>query len=162
MTDDARTPLIRIEPSGVDDAGEILTLQRAAFVAEALPYDSVRHPALLQSLDELVAELATWTAVKAVLGSRLVGTVRTVVQRDALHVRRLATVPDLQGRGIARALLRHVEVTAPSAVRRFVLNTGDLNDAALRLYQHIGYTRTHREVVDERLTLVHLEKVRRP
>jgi hypothetical protein len=36
------------------------------------------------------------------------------------------------------------------------------DDAALRLYQHIGYTRTHREVVDERLTLVHLEKVRRP
>ena len=35
-----------------DDAGEVLTLQRAAFVQEALIYRSVDMPPLTQTLDE--------------------------------------------------------------------------------------------------------------
>ena len=161
VTDGGQRAEPAIGAAGPDDAGEILTLQRAAFIAEALPYGTLQHPALLQSLEDLRAELVTVTALAAVLDGRLVGSVRTLVEGDAVHVRRLAVVPDLQGRGIARALLAHVEATAPASVHRFVLNTGHLNAPALRLYGHLGYVETRREVVDDVLTLVHLE-LRRP
>lgn len=39
------------------DAGEVLTLQRAAYVTEAQLYNDAFLPALTQTLDELVAEI---------------------------------------------------------------------------------------------------------
>ena len=44
---------VRIAPATAEDAGELLTLQRAAYVTEAQVYDDLRLPALVQTLDEL-------------------------------------------------------------------------------------------------------------
>jgi hypothetical protein len=52
MTDE-----LSIEPMRASDAGEILTVQRAAFVSEAIIYGDARMPPLVQTLDELKAEL---------------------------------------------------------------------------------------------------------
>ena len=46
-------------PLGHDDAGEVLTLQRAAYVAEARAHGDFDLPPLTQSLAELLAELAS-------------------------------------------------------------------------------------------------------
>ena len=52
MTD---APVIRdIRP---EDAGEVLTIQRAAFASEALIYGDPDMPPLTQTLEELEAEL---------------------------------------------------------------------------------------------------------
>ncbi|RBY80421.1 GNAT family N-acetyltransferase [Blastococcus sp. TF02-09] len=51
-------------------AGELLTLQRAAYVTEAQLYDDARLPALVQTLDELRAELVRCLVAQA--GRRLV------------------------------------------------------------------------------------------
>jgi hypothetical protein len=50
----------QIDPSrlGVADAGEVLTLQRAAYVTEAQVRDNLAIPSLTQTLDQLRAELA--------------------------------------------------------------------------------------------------------
>lgn len=48
---------VAVSPISVDDAGEVLTIQRAAFVSEARIYGSVDMPPLTQTLDELEAEL---------------------------------------------------------------------------------------------------------
>lgn len=81
-------------------AGELLTLQRAAYVTEAQLYDDVRLPALVQTLEDLVGELAESTCLAAVAGTRLVGAVRTRERDGVLHVGRLVVAPDLQGQGI--------------------------------------------------------------
>ncbi len=71
----------------VADAGEILTLQRAAYVTEAQLYDDVRLPALTQSLGELRAELEQGLAFKAIArNGRVVGAVRAAVKGNTLHV----------------------------------------------------------------------------
>lgn len=148
---------VALGPVGPDDVGELLTLQRAAFVGEAALYDAFDHPALLQTLPELIAELRTTTAVAARHGARMVGAVR--VRRDGrtLHVARLAVVPDLQGSGIGSRLLRHVEVTAAPGVDRLALFTGSLSVSGLRLYARHGYVEDRREVRPG-LELVHLVK----
>jgi len=140
-------------------AGELLTLQRAAYVTEAQRYDDVRLPALVQTLDELADELPRSACLAALAGSRLVGAVRTRERDGVLHVGRLVVVPDLQGQGIGTRLLLAAEGTTPLA--RATLFTAARSTANLRLYRRHGYVHAHRETVRPGLELVHLVKALR-
>ncbi len=147
---------VRLGPLGADAAGELLTLQRAAYVTEAQLYDDARLPALTQSLDDLGAELRTARCTGAWLGARLVGAVRTREDDGVLHVGRLVVAPDLQGRGIGTGLLAATEEGAGAGMA--ALFTGHLSVGNLRLYARAGYREQRREQVHPGLTLVHLTK----
>lgn len=149
-----------IEPATVRDCGELLTLQRAAYVTEAQLYEDVRLPALTQTLDELRTELQQGLAYKAADRGRIVGAVRASVRATTLHIGRLTVAPDQQGRGIGSALLLHAEVHAPPDVRGFALFTGHRSVANLRLYERHGYASVRQEALHEGVTLVHLQKLR--
>ena len=148
--------LVPIAPLPPTSTGELLTLQRAAYVTEAQLYDDVRLPALVQTLDELAHELARSNCLTALAGSRLVGAVRTHERDGVLHVGRLAVVPDLQGRGIGTRLLLAAEQSTP--LPRATLFTGARSTANLRLYRRHGYVDAHRETVPPGLKVVHLVK----
>jgi GNAT superfamily N-acetyltransferase len=145
---------LRALPPGA--VGELLTLQRAAYVSEAQLYDDVRLPALVQTPGELADELAQSSCLAALAGSRLVGAVRTRERGGVLHVGRLVVAPDLQGRGIGTRLLLAAERTTRLA--RATLLTGARSTANLRLYRRHGYVDAHRETVRPGLELVHLVK----
>jgi len=141
------------------DAGEVLTLQRAAFVQEALIYDTVRMPPLTQSLDELRAELAVNLGQVALQGSRLVGAVRARRESDLLLIGRLAIAPDVQGLGIGSRLLAAVEDRGRGAgCREAELFSGSLSEANLRLYESLGYLETQRVDGDDGIQQVFLRK----
>ena len=123
-------------------------------------YDDPFHPALTQTLDELSEELRTVQAYKAVLGTRLVGAVRTRRDGAVLHLSRLVAAPDLQGRGLGSALLRHVEEVADPDVGTFALFTGARSEGNLRLYRRHGYVERREEVLPGGIELVHLDKPR--
>lgn len=154
-------PAITIAPLDDEDVGELLTLQRAAYASEAQLYGDPHLPALVQTLDELVVELAASTALKAVLGHRVVGAVQARAEAGVLHVGRLVVAPDQQGRGIGTALLDAVERAAPPGARRATLFTGDRSTANLRLYRRAGYVEQRREPLPgstSGVVLVHLVK----
>lgn len=150
--------LLRIEPAGLSDAGELLTLQRAAYVTQAQLYDDPRLPPLTQTLDDLRADLLTWAALKAVLGHRIVGTAKARADGRVLRIGRLSVAPDLQGRGIGSALLAAAEGLAGPEVQRAALFTGRASSANLRLYERCGYAVTRYEDLPAGPGLVHLEK----
>jgi GNAT superfamily N-acetyltransferase len=100
---------VRIRPIDLTDAGEVFTLQRAAFIEEAHLYETVDTPALTQTFDELKAELTSNSGCVALVGSRMVGSVTARIVGDVLRIGRLAVVPDMQGRGIGTRLLETVE-----------------------------------------------------
>jgi GNAT superfamily N-acetyltransferase len=145
---------LRALPPGA--VGELLTLQRAAYVSEAQLYDDVRLPALVQTPDELADELAQSSCLAALAGSRLVGAVRTRERGGVLHVGRLVVAPDLQGRGIGTRLLLAAERS--TTLPRAALFTGARSTANLRIYRRQGYVETAREPVRPGLVLVHLVK----
>ena len=147
-----------IAPVQAADVGELLTLQRAAYVTEARLYGDLGLPALTQTYDELRAELATGLALKAVLGHRIVGAARARIDGAVLHIGRLTVAPDMQGRGLGTLLLTAMEQRAAGAVERYALFTGHLSAANIRLYERHGYTETHREELRPGVTLVHLGK----
>ncbi|MGN6221843.1 MAG: GNAT family N-acetyltransferase [Microbacterium sp.] len=142
-----------------EDAGEVLTLQRAAFVQEALIYDSIRMPPFTQTLDEVRAELVDNLGQVALIGHRVVGAVRA--RRDAalLLIGRLAIAPDVQGLGIGSRLLEAVEARGRDAgCREAELFTGSLSEANLRLYKSLGYRETQRVEGDDGVEEVFLRK----
>jgi GNAT superfamily N-acetyltransferase len=150
-----------IAPAGPQDAGEILTVQRAAYLTEAQLYGDPFIPPLIESLGQIRA-LAAGDAVmlKAVLGGRVVGAVRAQFSERTCLIGRLVVVPDLQGQGIGTRLMRAVEQEVSSRADAYVLFTGHLSDGNLRLSRRLGYTETHRQRVAAHLTHVHMRKAR--
>ena len=137
------------------DAGEVLTLQRAAFVTEAQLYDDPNHPALTQPLDELRAELeGPGLGIRE--GGRLVAAVRWTSDGEVAHIRRLTVAPDQQGRGLGTRLLREAEAASGASV--FELFTGHLSVANIRLYEREGYAEFRRQELQPGLELVFLRK----
>ena len=127
-----------IGPLDVDDAGELLTIQRAAYVGESMVYDQFLPP-LRETLDQVVAVLARDDVVVlgAREGARLVGAVRVMPTGE---VARLCVVPDKQGAGLGTALLR-----AAIAAGGTWLFTGERSTGNLRLYERHGFVETRRE-----------------
>ncbi|WP_119729889.1 GNAT family N-acetyltransferase [Thermomonospora amylolytica] len=151
---------VEIGPAGEDDAGEILTVQRAAYLAEAQLYGDPFIPPLIETFEQLRKVLAggETLVLKATLGSRLVGAVRGAFSERTCLVGRLVVAPDLQGRGVGTGLMRALEERAAARADSCVLFTGHLSDGNLRLYRRLGYTETHRERLAAHLTLVHMRK----
>ena len=131
-------------PATRADAGELLTLQRACWLQEALVLDSLAVPALHEDLDQVVADLERWTTWVLRSDGRLVGSVRGQLGAGGEPgttwvVGRLMVAPDLQGRGLGRWLLERCEELAPAAATSYALVTGGGSAANQRMYRRAGY-----------------------
>jgi ribosomal protein S18 acetylase RimI-like enzyme len=141
------------------DAGELLTVQRAAYLVEAQRYDDPHLPPLTESLAEVRAAIADGTVVLvARAGHRLVGSVRGTAADGTGYVGRLSVAPDLHGNGVGRRLLAAVETALKPRVTRFELFTGAGSDANLRLYRTNGYTEIGHRPMSKGPGLTYLEK----
>jgi predicted N-acetyltransferase YhbS len=133
----------RVRPITPDDAGEVLTIQRAAFASEALIYGDPDMPPLTQTLEELRAELVENLGCVAVTDHRIVGAVRARRDGSLLLIGRLAIAPDQQGEGLGTLLLGAVEERGREAgATEAELFTGGLSEANQRLYEREGYHRS--------------------
>ena len=147
---------LALTPISVADAGEVLTIQRAAFVSEAQIYGSVDMPPLTQTLEELEAELRESDGWVARVGGRLVGAIRSRKADGLLLIGRIAIAPDMQGAGIGRALLDAAETH--SGAEEAELFTGSLSEANIRLYESCGYVQTERVDTGDGIQEVYLRK----
>lgn len=148
-----------------EHAGEVLTVQRAAYVTEAQRYGVPHIPPLTESLEEIRADLAraddpSLVARAAWLGGRLVGSVRGRIDGLAMEIVRFAVAPDVQGAGIGRVLLAAVQAAAPAAVRRYWLVTGARSDDNQRFYAAAGYRVTGTTVDGAGVGLVRMQRPR--
>lgn len=159
MSKEAPPPTVRVERADVTHAADILDLQKLAYQSEARLYDDWTLPPLTQTLESLNAEFADSVVLRAMDGTRLVGSVRAREVDGLCHVGRLVVHPDSQGQGIGTRLLRELERAFPGATR-FQLFTGHRSEGNIRLYQRLGYARSHEKVVSPAVTLVFMEKTR--
>jgi GNAT superfamily N-acetyltransferase len=124
---------------GVGDAGEVLTVQLAAFVAEARLYGTPEIPPLVETLDDITRELGSTVSWGAVRAGRLVGAARLTLDGPVGWISRVAVAPDQQGQGIGSGLLEALERGAPPAVRRFQLAAGSRSAGNVAMYERRGY-----------------------
>lgn len=135
--------LAPIEPStDARLAGELLSLQRAAYAAEAALIGDDRIPPLHETLDALRAAPLSWTG--AFVDDRLAGAIAWTEDGGVVDVHRLVVAPAMSRRGIGTALVR--SVLAPH--RPTVVATGRDNLPARALYLRSGFVPTgDREVL---------------
>lgn len=151
--------MIEIIPATLDDAQNILTLQHLAYQTEAAIYDDDTLSPLLDALDNVTACFENRQFLKAVADDRIVGSVRAFQEGETCFVERLIVHPDLRRQGIGTALLRRIETLFPTA-RRFELFTGHKSESNIRLYERLGYRAYRQEPVNQKVSLVFMEKTK--
>jgi GNAT superfamily N-acetyltransferase len=159
----------RVDRLGTQDAGEVLTLQRAAYVTEAQAHGDLDLPPLRQDLVALTAELGDPQGLALGcrdLNGRLVAAVRARRGSDSqgtwAEIGRLTVAPDRQGQGLGSGLLAALEDRLPVEITELRLFTGEHSHGNLRLYRRLGYIETSRQPTPAGYDLVHLHKQRRP
>jgi ribosomal protein S18 acetylase RimI-like enzyme len=153
-------PDVTIQPVTDDEAGELLTLRRAAFVSEAQVYGDPNIPPLTQTLDELRADLAADGVVTlgARAGHRLVGSIRVSLEDQRATLGRLAVAPDLQGQGIGTQLLFAVLPYLPEGTQEIWVFTGQDSAHNIALYEKHGYEHQYDQTAGD-LTYAYLRKI---
>ena len=126
------------------DAGELLILQLACWVAEQRANPGVEIHAQRETLEDVRRWLGRWTVIVRRREGRLIAAARGRVERHGEHagawdVGRLMVAPDLQGQGLGRDMLERIEAAAPAGVAAYVLFTGAGSADNLRMYKRAGY-----------------------
>ena len=150
---------IVMKQAQVEDAREILDLQKLAYQSEAEIYHDDTIPPLTQTLEEITADFRNQVFIKASVDGRIVGSVRGQLKQGTCSIGRLIVHPDFQNQGIGIRLMDEVEKYFPEA-GRFELFTGHRSERNKYLYRKLGYQVFRRQPVNSDLTLLYLEKRR--
>lgn len=142
------------------DAGELLTLRRAAFVTEAQLYGDPNIPPLTQTLPELHLDLAREGVVTlgAWEGYRLVGSVRIEIEGDKATLGRLAVAPDMRGHGIGTRMLLEILPYLPEQTNEIWVFTGKDSKQNLAMYTSHGYEEQYDKAAGD-LTYTYLRRI---
>ena len=100
---------MRIETASVQDAEEILDLQKKSFLAQAHIYDNYSLPPLVQTIDSMRQELARKSFLKAVFNNQLIASVKFQQMGNLVHIERLIVHPAFQNQGVGTYLMRMLE-----------------------------------------------------
>ena len=146
----------RIQLAGEEDLNEILTLQKLAYQSEADLNNDFDIPPLTQTLEEIRAEFGQALFLKVMEGERIIGSVRAHEKDGTCHIGRLIVHPEYQNLGLGSRLLRDVENRFEC--KRFELFTSERSERNLYLYKKFGYREFKRMALNEKTTLVFLEK----
>ncbi|MFE4667599.1 GNAT family N-acetyltransferase [Streptomyces sp. NPDC056716] len=143
------------------DAEQIFKLQYLCFQSEAALYGNYRIDPLVETLDEVRAEIAGDCVFVARLGDEVIGAVRGAAREDgSAAIGRLCVHPRLQGHGIGARLLKAAESALADrhGTKRFRLHTGHRSEGNLRLYRKVGYETVGTEKGKDGVPMVILEK----
>ncbi len=132
--------MVRLVVLSIDDAGELLTLQRACWATA----DSEAGPAaevVEESLEAVLEALGVWQTFLLRASGRLVGSVRARAEGEDWVVDRLMVAPDLRRRGVGRWLLDAVRQEAPAQTARVRVDVPPRCEPLLRLCRRAGFRR---------------------
>jgi tRNA (guanine37-N1)-methyltransferase len=141
------------------DAGELLTVQRAAFLTEARLNGTLDLPPLTETLVELTECIENETVLVARMRGRLVAAVRGRAEPGhRWYVSRLVVAPDLAAQGIGSMMMDLIENQAPRDAAAIELITGAGSVRNHGFYRRRGYVETERTVDPAGVPVVVMER----
>jgi ribosomal protein S18 acetylase RimI-like enzyme len=106
--------MMTIKQADIEDAPDILALQKLAYRSEADIYGDDLIPPINQSIEEIQAEFAGRLCLKVSAESEMiVGSVRAHMKEGTCFIGRLIVHPDAQNHGIGTALMLDLEKRFP-------------------------------------------------
>jgi len=148
---------IQVEIASVDDADDILKVQKDAFLGQAKIYNNDKLPPLTQSLDSIKNEFKVKTFLKVLLNGKIIASVRFDEKDNFVTIDRVVVIPEYQNKGIGTALLHKIETMSPNAIV-FQLFTGNKSARNIHLYEKLGYRIINRKTTDQCIELLHMVK----
>ncbi len=142
------SPEVRIRRAGPDDVDAVRACLAAAFEPYRAAYTSGAFLDTVPDQDGIRRRVSEMTVLvaEAIEGgtARVVGTVAYQVAEPGLgHLRGMAALPEMQGRGVAERLLAAAEAEmAARGVTRVTLDTTRPLERAIRFYERLGYRPT--------------------
>lgn len=141
------------------DLRDILDLQYISYRSEAELYNDFTIQPLRQTIEEIEHEFENPIIIKALINGRIVGSVRASSSEDLIcNIGKLIVHPEYQNRGIGTKLMVSIEDIFRHS-KRFELFTGHKSEKNLYLYKKLGYKQYKSELVNDKLTLIFLNKI---
>lgn len=140
------------------DLEELLKLQYLAYASEAEIYDDYTIPPLVQTLEELQAEIQRSTCLVVKQNDVIIASVRAMRDGDLCHVGKLVVHPDFQGKGYGSKMMSAIESCHRDS-KVFEVFTGHKSTRNLYLYSKLGYKNYSQTQLNEKVNLVFLRKL---
>ena len=146
-----------IEKALYNDLDEILKLQKLAYQSEAEICNDFQIPPLTQTLEGIREDYENQIILKAVIDEKIIGSVRAYQKENICYIGRVIVHPDYQNNGLGKELMKNIEKLF-SKCTKYSLFTGKKSLRNLKFYFGLGYQIVKEEYVNDKLTLVYLEK----
>ncbi len=150
---------ITVENAGFDDLPSILKLQQLCYQENAERYGDYNILPLVETVGQVQDDFKVLLFLKAVDGSKIIGSVRAYEKEGTVYIGRLIVHPGSQNRGIGKRLLAEIENRFPSAAR-FELFTAHRDEKNISFYKKNGYSIFKEEKHSDRINFVFFEKTR--
>lgn len=150
---------LQVERASIDDANIILEIQKAAFLGQAQIYNNYQLPPLTQNLESIKSEFNRKTFLKVLFNGEVVASVRFNEIEHCVTIDRIVVKPEYQNKGIGTMLLKEIESRVPNAVT-IQLFTGSKSTRNKHLYDKLGYKVVNKQITDQGIELLHMEKKR--
>ena len=144
--------------ANIEDAEQILTLQKLAYQREAEIYQDFSIPPLTQTIEKIKEEFENQIFLKATDGKKIIGSVRAYSENDSCFIGRLIVHPEWQGKGIGTMLMENIE-TCFENIQRYELFTGIKSVRNIQLYNRLGYSSFKEQKINKFLSLIFMEKI---
>ena len=126
-----------------NDADAIACVLQEAFLEFKSIYTPEGFQATTPTCEQVLHRMSEGPIWVAILDQRVIATVSGVPKGKSLYVRSMSVHPTVRAKGIARALLDHVEVFAYGGeYESMVLSTTPFLAAAISLYERFGFSRS--------------------
>lgn len=149
---------LEISKATMEDLESILHLQKECYQSEAELHNEYNIPPLTQSLASIKDDFTQGTLfLKGMVGGKIIASVRGNSQNGTTYIGRLVVKKEYQNNKIGQSLMGLIE-SHLSNCSRYELFTGHKSEKNISLYQKLGYQEFKRQLINDHLTLVYLEK----
>jgi ech hydrogenase subunit C len=149
---------LHVQIAAVDDAQEILSLQKLAYRSEAEIYNDFLLSPLTQTLEEMKQDFSEKVFLKAMMSGKIVGSVRAGMEERTCLIGRLVVNPLYQNMGIGSKLMKGIE-SHFSLAQRYEIFTGQKSKRNIYFYTKRGYRIFRSAPVTRARERVYMEKV---
>ncbi|MFZ5987819.1 MAG: GNAT family N-acetyltransferase [Bacillota bacterium] len=141
-----------------DDLEEILALQKLAYQSEAEICNDYNIAPLTQTIEGIKEDYRSQIIFKAVYKGQIIGSIRAYEVDGTCYIGRVIVHPEHQNRGIGKKLMKSIEEYF-CRCNKYSLFTGKKSLRNLYFYSSLGYEEVKEEKVNDKLTLIYLEKI---